>query len=113
MSSFLSRARAGGNGQAPPSSLSGGEWSVLFPAVVEFLTAARWPEGDPRLPGSLTLFCDALSWKACLNDKDQGRVAFISGDTPEAVLVALEAGLVGDSLSWRAQRPGGSKRSKS
>jgi hypothetical protein len=84
-----------------PLSLSG-EWPVLFPALVEFLTLVTWEDGTSRLPGSITLFADLSTWKLCLNDKDGHRVAFCSAGSIEGVLQTAESGLVQSTLDWRA-----------
>lgn len=95
----------------PPNGVSGvsgdaspGEWSSLFPALSEFLVASRWSDGTPRIPGTLSLFTDGPTWKVCLSDRAQSRVAFVSGASPPQALKAAEDGLVGSTLDWRLQR---------
>lgn len=87
-----------------------GDWGVLFPALTEFLVLAQWEDGTPRAPGSVTVFYDTGAWKACLNDKDQARVAFVSGGSPDAALALAEAGLVGNCLDWRTTKWNGRKK---
>ena len=81
-----------------------GSWASLYPALSEFLAATRWSDGTARVPGTLTLFTDGPQWKLCLSDKDQSRVAFVSGSSPQSALMAAEAGLIGSTLDWRAQK---------
>jgi len=83
-----------------------------FPAILEFLTATAWAPGEPRKPGTLTLFTDEGCWKGSLNDKDAERSAFVTGDSPEGVLASLERGLADDTLSWRSWQANGAKRRK-
>lgn len=83
-----------------------------FPALLEFLTATTWAPGEARKPGTLTLFTDEGMWKGSLNDKDAERSAFVTADSPEAVLASLERGLQEDSLSWRSWQAFGGKRKK-
>ena len=96
-------------GDVPPSSscpLSlSGEWPTVYPALVEFLTLGAWEDGSLRLCGSLTLFVDQSLWKLCLNDKDNGRVAFCSGCSVEDVLRTAEEGIVHSVLNWRPAAP--------
>jgi hypothetical protein len=102
--SFLSR-RPNGSVTPPPPVEEGPEgWPARYPALVEFLTAAVWPDGSPRAPGTLTLFCEAGAWKACLNDKDQSLVSFCTAPSPSQLLLALEGGLETDNLDWRSTK---------
>jgi len=83
-----------------------------FPALLEFLTATTWSPGEARKPGTLTIFTDDGQWKGSLNDKDADRSAFVTADSPEAVLAALERGLQEDSLSWRSWGNANGKKRK-
>lgn len=76
----------------------------LLVALVEFLAVTRWPDGSLREPGSLTLFVDEGTPKACLNDKGQGLVAFVSGSSLTDLLLAIEDKLRDGSLDWRRSR---------
>jgi hypothetical protein len=112
MSSSLRRRvlQDAAGGAVPP--LAAGSWDSRFPSLVEFLAAATWPDGEARIRGSLVLFTDGQTWKACLSDKDQSCTAFISGEDPEAVLQAAETGLLEDRLDWRADRRNKGKNRK-
>jgi len=102
--SFLDRVPSGNGSAGPSGDASPGEWSSVYPALSEFLVASRWSNGDVRIPGTLTLFTDGPTWKLCLSDRSQGRVAFVSGASPPLALQAAEAGLVGSTLDWRFQK---------
>jgi hypothetical protein len=77
---------------------------------VEFLSATVWPDGSVRVPGTLTMFCEAGQWKGCLNDRDQHLVCFCTAQSPLQLLLALEGGMETDVLEWRAQRGNGKVR---
>lgn len=89
-----------------------GPVAKAFPAVLEFLTAVQWAPGEPRKPGTLTIFTDDGLWKASLNDKDADRSAFVSAASPELCLVALEKGLRDDTLTWRSWGGSNGRRRK-
>jgi hypothetical protein len=99
---FIKRPLPQSAGEVQEALVRDGPVVRRFPALLEFLTATSWAPGEPRRPGTLTLFTDDGQWKASLNDKDGDRTAFVTGDSPEGVLVALEKGLQEDSLSWRS-----------
>jgi hypothetical protein len=86
----------------------------VYPALWEYMSEASWGEGKPRELATLLLFLDGGRLKAMLNDRDSGRVAFVTGCSLEEVLEALEGGLVSSSLDWRAsQRSAGRRTGKS
>ena len=103
--SYLERVPSTNGSGEPAGDASPGEWLGLFPALSEFLAASKWSNGDVRVPGTLTLFSDGPVWKLCLSDKGQGRVAFVSGSSPQLAFQAAEEGLQRSSLDWRSQRP--------
>jgi len=82
------------------------------PLLHLFLTDDKWDDGAPRVAGTILLFAEGGRYKACLNDRDGGRSVFVSGDSVEAILDALEAGLADDNLEWRAKAPSGGKGRK-
>lgn len=78
---------------------------AMFPVLMQFLTMVEWPEGGGRrVPGSILLMCEDGAWKAMVKDKDDPAVAFVSGASLEAVLLAVEAGLASGGLDWREDR---------
>jgi hypothetical protein len=91
-----------GDGALPD--LAKDEWALDTPGLWEYLTATRYEDGARRETATLTLFVEEGLIKGCLNDRDKGRVAFVSGRSVDAVLEALEQGLQLGALDWRAQR---------
>jgi hypothetical protein len=92
---------------APGSSLpkQDCELSVLFPTVLEFLSLSSWEDGEPRLPGTITLMVDGSMVKAACNDRDAELSCFVSGRSLTDLLTVLEAGLLTGSLDWRTKQP--------
>lgn len=105
MTSYLQKMPARPGADAAAGRADPGEWSSSFPALAEFLAATSWSDASLRIPGTLTLFVDESVWKICLSDKDQGRVAFVTGLSPLEAFQAAERGLVSSSLDWRASSP--------
>jgi len=81
-----------------------------FPALWEFLTSAVYDDGSKRALPTLMLFLHDGRLTAALNDRDNVQTVFVSGDSPEAILDALERGLVGESHQWRPNNKGGGKK---
>ena len=92
---------------APPPEPSGqwGKYLLLW----ERLTRTTYGDGASRKTDSLTFFFEEGTWKACLSDRDQEFVAFITGGDPVACLGSLERRLADNSLEWR-QSGRGKKR---
>jgi len=83
------------------------EWMVeTFPLLWEQLTETKWDDRSNRRTSSITMFMASGSLKACLNDKNDGHVAFVASDSVEGLLGALEEGLREGRLDWRKARFG-------
>jgi hypothetical protein len=79
-------------------------FALSHPALWEHLTLDRWEDGTSRAPSSLTVFSADGLLKACLADKEEECVAFVSAESLEGLLDLLEAGLKGGGLDWRRSR---------
>ncbi len=75
-----------------------------WPEVTEYLTAEVYPGGEKRQTASLLLFVEGGKLKACLSDRDTGRVAFVAASSWIEVMDVLEGGLRDGSLDWRMSR---------
>jgi hypothetical protein len=80
------------------------------PTLVAFVSQQLWDNGDKRVCGSFSVFYEQGCYKAWLNDKDGHRCAVLAAGSLPLLLVALEAGLMGDKLDWRQERPRGEVR---
>lgn len=110
MSEYVRRRAGGTNGVAAPQLDPGSVLAKQYPALWEFLTLSTWEGGDPRQPGSITVFLGSSGLQACVSDKDGGLVAFVTGRSLEAILLAVDAGIADDSLDWRRPREQGGGR---
>ncbi len=92
-----------GSGQ-PLASYASCKLAERFPTLWEFLTLSLWPDGTERCTGTMTLMAEGGMVKAALNDRDVSASCFVSGKTFTSLLEAIEKGLDGESLEWRAKR---------
>lgn len=76
----------------------------LYPTLIEYMTVDAYDDGAARETTTLTIFAEEGGLKACVKDREGDRVAFVTGDSFEAILGAVERGLADDSLDWRVSR---------
>lgn len=111
--SFLSRPTATANGKAPGVAAPDDVRSH-WPAIGEFLYAEAYPDGSPRQRSTITLMAgDSAGWKLVLNDRQEGRSLWATGESLEDALCALELQLESPNVPWRMDRgfKGGAKKS--
>lgn len=70
--------------------------------IVEHLAADRWEDGAPRTPSTLSVFIEAGRVKVSLNDRAMSRSTYVSGDSLEACLKAIEGHLQAGDVEWRS-----------
>ena len=104
--SFLNKLTESPVGPTAPAVATG--LMTSLPAVFEFLSSDRYPDGSPRERSTMTVFVEDGVVKVCLSDRDQARTLWRSARTLEDVLLALELSLQDASADWR--RAGGAPR---
>lgn len=95
------------------SSSQGGSGGCVAPAdelerwaaLLEFLCASAYPTGEPRETGTVLIFAEDGRLKACVSDRDQDAVAFVSGSGLLSLLSFVEDNLREGALDWRTQKP--------
>jgi len=93
---------SGGSGEGFDA--AGDGWlEGVAPTLYQFLTLQGWG-GKQRKPGTIRIFAEQGKWKACLNDNEAGRYAFVSADSLPRLLEVIEAGLGTRGMDWRANK---------
>lgn len=108
MAQFLKRRESGSEKvsklEGQSVSEADGAFFKKYPALSEFLDLEEWEPGQTRERGTMTLFFEQGAFKAAVNDRDSGLVAFVSKQSFQGLLEAIEKGLQTGSLDWRAQK---------
>lgn len=78
-----------------------------YPTLYSYLCDASYESGEPRKTATITMFCDAGYLKACVNDRDNDRSAFVTSETMEGLLDSLEACLSDAKTVWKLPRDSG------
>lgn len=103
--SFLTK---GSNGRKPGCSslpfVADTAFVDRWPALAEYLFLTEYPDGSKRQPASLLLMPSDCLWTACLNDRDQARVLWCSGESTIEIFGLLDEMLRSDHVPWRADR---------
>ena len=79
----------------------GDDFPVKYPGLWEYLTTLTFPDGKPRQTATFMLTMDDGSFKGCLNDRANGRSAWVSSRSPAGVFSLMEERLQEDTLEWR------------
>lgn len=92
-----------------PKGKSGGSLVCVDPAltdrrptVTEFMTCQVWDGGGKRTTSTLSISVQDDRVVVALNDRDLKRSVYLSADTLDGALDALEADLVKDQAEWRS-----------
>lgn len=97
----ISRSTPVGTGGASSGGMFRGGADDSRRHLGEFLGDSRYEDGTPRRPGTLNVFYEDGKWKGCLNDRDQGLVAFLTGGSLGELLDDVERHLKEGGLDWR------------
>jgi hypothetical protein len=98
---FLKKAAEKDAKSAGTISKDGEQFAKKYPALLEYLTTDKWPEGGERVVSTLMMFCEDGTFKACLNDRDAGKSLWVSGASVPDALEALESILRHGGGEWR------------
>jgi len=79
--------------------------ALRWTGVWEFVTATKWDDGTKRVPGTMLLMFEDGVFKAMLNDKANGRIAFLSGQTWEDLMNLVNDAVRTDDADWRKAKP--------
>lgn len=97
--SFLTRVVDSAGGGGAPGRTTG--VLVECPAVTEYLSSDKYPDGAARERSVLSVFIEDGRVKACLNDRDAGRTLWRSADGVEDCVMAIECAIVDGTADWR------------
>ncbi len=82
-----------------------------FPCVVEWIMEVNYSDGEVRQPGTISLFRGTDGTiRACITDKDDGQIAFMTGRTLTDLLVNLQLAMDEGCVDWRLPKQGRTKR---
>ncbi len=98
---YVKRINDASNGLPNTPQLDDESFRLSYPALHEYLTLDHWDDGTPRRTSTLLTFCEEGQWKACLNDREAERSAWVSAEVFEDVLLALDRRLADGTVEWR------------
>lgn len=81
-----------------------------MPAVLEYLTLAKFEDGSPRELSNLLFFVEDGRIKGCLNDRANECSLWRSGEDLLDVLKAMDEALQSGTADWRASKGKAAKR---
>jgi len=88
-------------------------WAGEFPALFEYLSADKYPDGQQRERAMICLFIEGGAVKAVLQDRDNDRSLWVTGGAVTAVLESLETKAADPACEdWRAAKQYGKGKKK-
>lgn len=112
--SFLRRAAAGDVQAATALTKAATEWAKKYPALHEYLTVTKYPDGGQRQTATLLAFVDGAEWKVLLKDRDTSQGLWTASGSLGEALDDLEAMLKSPAPPWKKDKPthstGGKKK---
>lgn len=103
----ISKPSGSGGGGGRSAAPLGGWLKELTPTLLEYLSETQYDDGSPRQTATLTVFVETGVVKLCLNDRDLGRTAWVTSDSLENAIAAMEGRLADGSADWRSTSGGG------
>lgn len=101
MGQFTQKASENAKTRSVGGSVTDKTFATKFPALWDFLTDCSVVNGKPRLTTAFTFSLDAGLLKMRINDRQRGLYAFVSSESFQGLLDAVEDGLKEDCLDWR------------
>lgn len=80
------------------------EFEKDYPWLFAFLTSESWEDKSHRVTGTLLIFTQEGYLKACVNDRDLGRSAFVTAPSVTLLFDLIEDGLAEEHLDWRKKK---------
>jgi hypothetical protein len=75
-----------------------------FPELWAFLTSTLGPDGQPRLPGRVSLSWDAGLWTLSLNDPSTGLYASLTSQVLDDLVLLVESRLSESTVPWKLSK---------
>jgi len=102
--SFLQKGRPATVAGANAGVAVDGDFADRYPALSEYMTGDKYPDGSKRDVSRLGVFVDPDGWKAQLRDVDRGLVLWATDRSFLGVLEALEGLLISEQPPWREDK---------
>lgn len=88
------------------------DFFATYPQTAAQLRQMTYDDGSQRVTSTLLVFCDQQVLRVCLNDRDNNRSVFFTGETLEAALLAMENALASNTVEWRTRGQQGFNNTK-
>lgn len=75
-----------------------------LPDLHAFLTEQEWEDKKKRVTGTIMVMCEDGLWKAWVHDRDLKVTGWVSNESWEGLLEALNRALGSNSIEWRVAK---------
>ena len=75
-----------------------------YPTLAAYLTETKYQDNTPRTTATILVFCESSVLRVCVNDRDNNRSVFFTGESLEVALMAAENALSTNTAEWRLRQ---------
>lgn len=104
---MLTRPTAPESGAASSGGFPDQSFETDYPVLYSYLCDTCYSDGTARKTATITMFVDGGYLKACVNDRDNARTAFVTGGTLVELLDSMEGLLCDNKTVWKLGRDEG------
>jgi hypothetical protein len=87
-------------------------WLKKLPTICEYLADDAWDDGSPRELSTVSIKCVEGRVVAVLNDPEERRSLYVSGESVMKAMESLERALGSPQADWRRWQGSGKKPAK-
>jgi len=80
------------------------DFSASYPTLAAYLTDVRYQDNTPRTTSTVLIFCEQGVLRLCVNDRDNNRSVFFTGETIEAALLSAENAIATNTAEWKSRQ---------
>lgn len=88
------------------------DFKATYPHLTDHLAGLKYDDGTPRVTSTLLVFCESGVLRVCVNDRDNQRSVFFTGETVEAALMAAESAIATNTAEWKTRGTYGGSQGK-
>jgi len=99
----LQRPKPGERPGPQEAAFDDADFTKSYPTLAAYLTQTKYVTGEHRVTSTILIFIENGVLRLCLNDRDNNRSVFFTGETVEACLISAENAILAGTADWRTK----------